>query len=84
MSHGVHLAAILDFVIRELRKLITSITFEPSDIDTQAIPLFHWSQAWGTQYDGYFCNRDMYNASNWTKHVFKCLKSSKIRYSSYY
>ena len=33
MSHGVHLAAILDFVIRELRKLIISLTFEPSDID---------------------------------------------------
>ena len=41
MSHGVHLAAILDFVIRELRKLIISLTFEPSDIDTQTIPLFH-------------------------------------------
>ena len=38
MSHGVHLAAILDFVIGELRKLIISITFEPSDIDTQTIP----------------------------------------------
>ena len=45
MSHGVYLAAILDFVIRELRKLIISITFEPSDIDTQTIPLFHRSQA---------------------------------------
>ena len=29
MSHGVHLAAILYFVIRELRKLIISLTFEP-------------------------------------------------------
>ena len=37
---GVHLAAILDFVKRKLRKLIISITFEPSDIDTQTIPLF--------------------------------------------
>ena len=27
MSHGVHLAAILDVVIRELRKIIISITF---------------------------------------------------------
>ena len=45
MSHGVHLAAILDFVIRELRKLIISLTFEPSDRDTQTIPLFHLSQA---------------------------------------
>ena len=34
MSHGVNLAAILDLVICELRKLIISITFEPSDIDT--------------------------------------------------
>ena len=41
MSHGVHLVAILDFVIRELRKLIISLAFEPSDIDTQTIPLFH-------------------------------------------
>ena len=41
MSHGLHLAAILDFVIRELRKLIISLTFEPGDIDTQTIPLFH-------------------------------------------
>ena len=64
MSHGVHLAAILDFVIRELQKLIISITFEPSDIETQTIPLFHISQARGTHYEGYFCNRNMYNASN--------------------
>ena len=41
MSHGVHLAAILDFVMRELQKLIISLTFEPSDLDTQTIPLFH-------------------------------------------
>ena len=40
MSHGVHLAAILDFFIRELQKLIISITFEPSDIETQTIPFF--------------------------------------------
>ena len=45
MSHGVHLAAILDFVIRELQKLINSITFEPNDIETQTIPPFHISQA---------------------------------------
>ena len=45
MSHGVHLAAILDFVIRELQKLISSITFEPSNIETQTIPLFHINQA---------------------------------------
>ena len=45
MSHGVHLAAILDFVIHELRKLIISITFELSDIETQTIPLFHRSWA---------------------------------------
>ena len=63
MSHGVHLAAILDFVIRELQKLIISITFEPSDIDTQTIPLFHRSQTWGTHYEGYFCKRNIYNAS---------------------
>ena len=44
MSYGVHLAAILDFVIRELQKLISSITFEPSDIETQTIPLSHISQ----------------------------------------
>ena len=30
----VHLAAILDFVIRELRKLIIFIALEPSDIET--------------------------------------------------
>ena len=30
MSHEAHLAAILDFVIRELRKLIIYITFELS------------------------------------------------------
>ena len=59
-----HLAAILDFVIRELQKLIISITFEPSDIETQTIPLFHISQARGTHYEGLFCNRNMYNASN--------------------
>ena len=41
MSHGLHMAAILDLVIRELRKLIISITFEPSDIETQTVPLFH-------------------------------------------
>ena len=45
MSHGVHLAAILDFVILELRKLIISLTFEPSDIDTQTIPLLRLNQA---------------------------------------
>ena len=45
MSHGVHLVAILDFVICEWRKLIISITFEPSDIETQTMPLFHISQA---------------------------------------
>ena len=45
MSHGVHLAAILDFVIRELQKLIVSITFEPSDMETQTMPLFHISPA---------------------------------------
>ena len=45
MSHGVHLAAILDFVIQKLQKLISSITFEPSNIETQTIPLFHISQA---------------------------------------
>ena len=45
MSHGVHLAAILDFVKRELQKLISSITFEPSNIETQIIPLFHISPA---------------------------------------
>ena len=45
MSHAVHLVAILDFVLRELRKLIISITFEPSDIETQTILLFHGSQA---------------------------------------
>ena len=45
MSHGVHLAAILDFVIRELRKLISSITFESSVIETHTIPLVHISQA---------------------------------------
>ena len=38
MSHGVHLAAILDFV----QKLISSITFEPSNIETQTIPLFSY------------------------------------------
>ena len=45
MSHGVHLVDILDFVIRELRKFIIYITFEPSDIETQTIPPFHISQA---------------------------------------
>ena len=45
MSHGAHLAAILYFVISELRKLIISITFEPSDIETQTIPLLPISQA---------------------------------------
>ena len=35
MSYGVHLAAILDFVICELRKLIISITFEPSQARIQ-------------------------------------------------
>ena len=45
MSHGVHLAAILDLVIRELQKLISFITLEPSNIETQTIPLFHISQA---------------------------------------
>ena len=63
MSHGVHLAAILDFVICELRKLIISITFEPSDIETQTIP-FHISQARETHYEGYFYDRNIYNSSN--------------------
>ena len=45
MSHGVHLAAILDFVIHELQKLIISITFEPNDIETQIIQLLHIRQA---------------------------------------
>ena len=63
MSHGVHLAAILYYIIRELRKLIISITFEPSGIETQTIPLFHISEASGTYYEGYFCNRNIYDAS---------------------
>ena len=44
MSHGVHLAAILDFVIRELRKLIISITFEPSDICDICCVAYIWRQ----------------------------------------
>ena len=45
MSHGTHLAAILDFVIHELRKLILSKTLElhVTDIETQTIPLFNIS-----------------------------------------
>ena len=50
MSHGVCLVAILDFAICDLRKLIISITFEPSDIETQTIPSFYTSQARGTYY----------------------------------
>ena len=61
MSHGTHLAAILDFVII---KLIISITFALSDIETQTKSLFHISQARDSQYEGYFCNRNMYTASN--------------------
>ena len=46
MSHGVRLAAILDFVIRELQKSIIWITFEPSDIERQTIPLLYIIHAW--------------------------------------
>ena len=39
MFHGAHLAAILDFVIRELRKLIISITFERRHRNTNETPI---------------------------------------------
>ena len=58
MSHGVHLAAILDFVIRELRKLIISITFEPSDIETQTIPLVSYKSGMRNPLRRLFCNRN--------------------------
>ena len=83
MSHGVHLAAILDFVIRELRKLIISITFETSDIEIQTIPLFIYIRHEEPITNVNIAIKTFAMPQVKQKHVFKCRKSSKIRYSQF-